>query len=178
MGIKQFSGSLSDFNQAQLDQIDTNAADIKTSVDTIKNTDLSKVNDKLGTNNDANGIQLSSIFDLLKVIRDKPSGDYLNKVKKVYEVIGVASGTTVINVTGKGILVSIYHAVNTTSVVNIRQNISIDGTAIGGSYYASATNTTGVETVYMYRFESSLSIQVLDSAASGENILIAYLLDN
>jgi hypothetical protein len=54
MGIKQFSSSLADFNQGQLDSIQTSSNTIKTSTDTIKttvdsikNTDLSNVSNSM-----------------------------------------------------------------------------------------------------------------------------------
>jgi hypothetical protein len=47
MGIKQFSSSLADFNQQQLDDIKLASDSIKTSVDAIQNTDLASLSTKV-----------------------------------------------------------------------------------------------------------------------------------
>ena len=55
MGVPEFSTQIANFNAEQINQIQEAVDEVNAAVNEIKNTDLSAVNSKIGTNADASG---------------------------------------------------------------------------------------------------------------------------
>ena len=154
MGVPEFSSSLTDFNQAQLDAIETATAAVLAAVQAIKNTDIAALNTKVGTNADASGTAtlfarlglvagyVDSLESSVGWVNDAPSAagsifarlallaarDKTLQMTELVQTVGASTWLTVVNVAGAGVLYGVGVQNNASMVANTQQiRITVDG---------------------------------------------------
>jgi hypothetical protein len=129
MGIKQFSGSLSDFNQNQLDTINTAVGTINTAVTALKNTDMAQLSQKIeGYRQGQRYVKTSTM--------NYPSGG----------MNGAAGTVTILSVTGKGTLRGL---VMRSDVNGSTLKLTIDGAVVANWMMNTNGNLVGMFPIQM-----------------------------
>jgi hypothetical protein len=176
MGSPEFSTSLAEFNQAQIDAIETAVNTVKTSVNDIKTTDLAgidtqvdaiRVTDLPAINTNVNGIKttdlpnVKAVVDAIRAtdvaniqanINQIPlvsAVDWASKSFQTSAVIDVHQAVTHLDIIGSGYLNSIFNFSTTT----IYYGIQIDG----GSIYLISGNPSALS-LFPIRFNTSLKV--------------------
>jgi hypothetical protein len=187
VGQAEFSTALADFNQNQLDQIETSTATIdtavgrvETAVNDIKNTDLSNVSTRLGSDADA-ASSTGSVHSKLKEMRTLVDTleTEVGKIPKSAPGLGdfrfasassPDSATTVdiVNVAGKGMLHSVW-AKYWEQYANSNITVIIDGVTKLNKYQFSVGSGISPHNMMMNaRFNTSLRVQITSSHSTAD----------
>lgn len=177
MGIKEFSTSLADFNQQQLDQIESDTAAIHQDTETIKNTNLTQLSTNVGSDADlasGSGSVHAKIKDLKSTVGTVMKS---RSARRTTGYAGVNVLQTILSVSGAGKIVSVRPEAGTNSIqINIDgQTIIATGYAIPSGNYVTPDNIASTSFARLdLSFKTSAQVLAGVTNTSSSNINVAY----